>query len=86
MRSQKALNRSALIKTARHILIDDISLCSFVKSMTRLSAIGWGVVRRCSSLIHGFKAASVVLSTYARWWVGNGCNIDFWHDQWLGGG
>lgn len=81
----KALNWSGLIKIVGHILVYEGALCSFIKHKLQLIASGWGVSRGRSSLVFGFRAASVILSTKAFWWVGAGSKTNFWHNQWLGG-
>ncbi|KAM7517189.1 hypothetical protein LguiA_006772 [Lonicera macranthoides] len=85
LRSLKAMNRAALVKTAWQMLVNDDALCSFVRTNVNLTSSGKRLKHCNSSLINGFKAATVIISSYAHWWVGSGTKIDFWHDQWLGG-
>lgn len=84
LRGLKAMNRSSLVKTSWQVLVNDEVLCHFIRANVNLNTSGSSIKRCNSSLIAGFKAATVVISSYAHWWVGLGSKIDFWHDQWLG--
>lgn len=64
LRSLKAMNQAALVKTARQVLVNDDVLCHFVRANVNLTSSGRSIKRCNYSLIGGFKATTVVISFY----------------------